>query len=93
MLDQEQQLQIMDACCHAARMAQAAVHECAADAADEWKRPSAVYRPRVYIDGNKWCALYGENIQDGVAGFGDSPAAAMADFDAAWKRKLRVAGR
>lgn len=46
--------------------------------------PSAVYRPRVYPDGNAWCALYGDNIQDGVCGFGPTPAAAVAAFDAAW---------
>ena len=33
-------------------------------------------------------ALYGENLQDGVAGFGDSPALAMADFDLQWEKKL-----
>lgn len=51
--------------------------------------PSAIYRPRIAIDGNQWCALYGDNIQDGVAGFGDSPAAAMADFDRNWSAKLK----
>jgi hypothetical protein len=35
-------------------------------------------------DGNKWCVLYGENLQDGVAGFGDSPDLASRDFDRAW---------
>ena len=24
-----------------------------------------LYRP-LFVDGNQWCALYGENIQDGV---------------------------
>ena len=32
-----------------------------------------------------WCALYGDNLQDGVAGFGRSPEEAMADFDKNWK--------
>lgn len=53
-------------------------------AAGEYERPSAVYRPALTIDGNQWCALYGENLQEGVAGFGDSPAHAMREFDAAW---------
>ena len=35
-------------------------------------------------DGDQWCALYGENLQEGVAGFGRTPAEAMADFDQAW---------
>jgi hypothetical protein len=43
---------------------------------------------RISIDGNQWCVLYGENLQDGVAGFGDSPANAAAAFDQAWFTKL-----
>ena len=31
-----------------------------------------------YKDGNQWCFLYGENIQEGVCGFGKTI------FDAAW---------
>lgn len=52
------------------------------------ENPSVLYRPNVYIDGDKWCALYGENLQDGVAGFGDSPQTAMSDFDKSWRQKL-----
>ena len=52
------------------------------------RAPSAIYRPRISIDGNKWCALYGDNLQDGVAGFGDSVATAMQDFNRAWAEKL-----
>ena len=51
-------------------------------------RPSFILRPRLFIDGNQWCALYGENVQDGLAGFGDSPDAAYAAFDAEWFTKL-----
>lgn len=51
-------------------------------------RPSVLFRPHLSIDGNQWCALYGDNLQDGVAGFGDSPEAAMRDFDQAWSKKL-----
>jgi hypothetical protein len=53
--------------------------------------PSAIYRPRVFIDGNKWCALYGDDIQCGVAGFGDSPELAMWNFDFEWCKKLEIA--
>lgn len=35
-------------------------------------------------DGDQWSVLYGENLQDGVCGFGDTPAKAMADFDYNW---------
>jgi hypothetical protein len=53
-------------------------------------RPSTIYKPSLSIDGNKWCALYGENLQDGVAGFGDSPAEAYMDFDKEWIMKLKA---
>lgn len=45
------------------------------------KRPCYLLRPSLKIDGDKWCALYGDNIQDGVAGFGDTPEKAFIDFD------------
>lgn len=64
-------------------------------AGDSWKiaaetlsRPSAVWRPTLTIDGNQWCALYGANLQEGVAGFGRSPKEAMLDFDRAWGKAL-----
>jgi hypothetical protein len=51
---------------------------------EERQRPSVLYRPRLSLDGNMWCALYGENILEGCAGFGPTPAAAMKAFDEAW---------
>lgn len=36
--------------------------------------------PILNKDGNQWCYLYGENLQVGVAGFGDTPYLAMVDF-------------
>ena len=61
---------------------------CATEEMEERLRPSVVFRPEVYPDGNKWCALYGENLQEGVAGFGDSPDEAMRAFDVAWCTEL-----
>ena len=58
-------------------------------AAYEMRRPSVLWRPKVFVDGDHWCALYGENLQDGVAGFGDSPESAMTAFDAAWSAKIQ----
>lgn len=55
---------------------------------EERLRPSMLLQPRLSIDGNKWCALYGENLVEGVAGFGDSPAEAYTDFDSNWNEKL-----
>ena len=50
--------------------------------------PAYRLRPKLSLDGNKWCALFGENMQAGVAGFGDTPAAAYIDFDRNWHKKL-----
>ena len=41
----------------------------------EWQRPSVVFRPTLSIDGTMWCALLGEDLMAGVAGFGETPAA------------------
>lgn len=63
-------------------------------AASEMTRPSSVYRPSIAPDGNKWCALYGDNLAEGVSGFGDTPDEAMKDFDQNWlKQKTPVAVR
>lgn len=51
-------------------------------------RPCVMMKPKISIDGNRWCVLYGDNLQDGVAGFGDSPAKAMIDFDRNWLQTL-----
>ena len=59
------------------------------ETAASYDRPSAIYRPTLTVDGNQYCALYGADLVDGVAGFGPSAADAMAAFDAAWYAKLR----
>lgn len=46
--------------------------------------PHVLMRPRVFADGTMWCCLYGEDLQIGVAGFGETPAAACQEFDTAW---------
>lgn len=56
--------------------------------AGEYERPCAVFRPKIMQDGDQWCALYGDDLQEGVAGFGDSPATAMRAFDEAWLTKI-----
>ena len=35
---------------------------------------------RIAPDGDRWCALAGENLQEGIAGFGETPADALRDF-------------
>lgn len=66
--------------------------QCMQIAAMEQHRPFHLLKPPVFPDGDKWCALYGEDLQMGVAGFGDTPALAAADFDLNWStQKLRSA--
>ena len=57
------------------------------NSAYEQQRPSVLFRPEVSIDGNKYCVLYGKDLMEGVAGFGDSLSEAMADFDKNWNAK------
>lgn len=73
-----------NAICHAAEMTRETIRQ----AVYEYERPSTVHKPQLFVDGNQWCALYGENLQNGVAGFGNSPAAAMYAFDKAWHETL-----
>lgn len=55
---------------------------------DEQTRPCVLLRPKVYIDGNQWCALYGPNLMEGIAGFGNSPSDAMHAFDKEYHTNL-----
>jgi hypothetical protein len=71
------------------------VREIAAEAAaiavayyTDLRQPSFILKPDLSIDGNQWCALFGDNLQDGVSGFGDSPELAYLDFDRSWTEKL-----
>ena len=61
-------------------------------AAQDRRRPCVLFRPALFIDGDQWCALYGDDIQMGVTGFGDSPALAMWDFDFNWVKKIEKKG-
>ncbi len=53
----------------------------------EAARPFMLLRPSMVPDGNKWSALYGDNIQQGVCGFGDTPEKAALDFDRNWHQQ------
>lgn len=44
-----------------------------------------VPKPNVYLDGDSWCALHGEDLQVGVAGFGDTPEEAVAEYEKNWE--------
>lgn len=53
-------------------------------AAREQTRPSFLLRLVPEMDGNQWCVFYGEDLQTGIAGFGDTPMQAMREFDKAF---------
>jgi hypothetical protein len=43
---------------------------------------------KLYKDGDSWCALVGENMQEGTSGWGDSPWLALDDLT----KQLRLKG-
>ena len=51
------------------------------EGADRRRCWAVVLGAKPSIDGNKWCVLWGDNIQDGVAGFGDTSERAIWDFE------------
>ncbi len=60
----------------------------------EMTRPSVLFRPTLTVDGDSYCALYGEDLVQGCAGFGFTAAEAMADFDKHWwSQKAPTIGR
>lgn len=65
---------------------------CAAESASmvagEHSRPCVVFRPVPSKDGDHYCVLFGEDLAQGVAGFGKSMAEAMTDFDKNWYASL-----
>ena len=34
----------------------------------------------VTLDGSQWCAMLGDNLQEGLSGFGDTPAKALREL-------------
>ena len=86
-MDEEYQRMAANSIAHEAFCAGQAWQQAAA----AQERPCVLWKPALFRDGNQWCALLGENIQDGVIGFGDSPDAAMWAFDEAWREKLPLA--
>jgi hypothetical protein len=48
----------------------------------------SILKPKIFICGNQWCVLYGENLQDGIAGFGETPRKAVYDFNKSWDKPV-----
>lgn len=57
----------------------------------EMLRPSVLYQQslQVSIDGDMYCVLMGQNLQEGVAGFGETLLKALHDFDVNMEKSLR----
>lgn len=49
-----------------------------------------ILKPRVSIDGNQYCVLYGSNLQEGIAGFGDTINQAIGDFNKQFNESLKI---
>lgn len=47
----------------------------------------SMLKPKLYKDGNEWCVLYGENIQEGIVGFGNTPLKAILDWNHQWSKE------
>lgn len=52
--------------------------------------PHLTFIPKIFRDGNQWCALYGDDLQSGICGFGNSPDAALADYNQAWREDIKA---
>lgn len=70
---------------HEAGIIQIAICEEAAITRYALTAPHVLMKPRIFPDGDAWCALLGENLQEGICGFGATPAQAAGAFDDAWR--------
>lgn len=70
---------------HEAYMIQLSVCEMAGVIQHAVTAPHVLLRPRVFADGDMWCALLGDDLQIGVSGFGKTPQEACSAFDEAWR--------
>lgn len=41
----------------------------------------SLLKPKLSLDGDLWCVLLGDNMQEGVVAFGESPYLAILDFN------------
>ena len=50
--------------------------------------PSAVRSPKLFFKSGTWVALLGDNIEDGITGFGSSIEGALRAFDLVYRQSL-----
>ena len=51
---------------------------------EKMNAPSFMLKPKLFLHKGTWCALLGDDLKTGVAGFGQSPDLAYQDFDKNW---------
>lgn len=78
---------------HEAYTIQVAICEEAAIVRAALTAPHVLMKPAIYPDGSQWCALLGEDLATGIAGFGATPADAVTDFDRAFREDKTPAAR
>ncbi len=47
-----------------------------------------IFQAKLSIEGDQYCWLHGDNLQDGIAGFGKSPYLAALDFNKSLHKEL-----
>jgi len=77
---------IVDAVSHAAHMVQNSFQVLAV----ALEAPHIIENPKFGLDGDQYYFLKGDNIQDGIAGFGPTPKAAAYAFNMAWSEETAV---
>jgi len=45
-------------------------------------------KPKIFRDGDQYCVLYGDDLQNGIAGFGDTIRSAIIDFNGQFDKKI-----
>ena len=51
--------------------------------------PHMKFKPKLFKKENIWCALYGNNMEDGIIGFGETPNKALKAFDKAFDKAVK----
>lgn len=67
------------------------MHEVSVDfTAKEIPASAALFHPTVFLDGDSFCAILGPDRQSGIYGCGDTPEAAVRDWDVHLQEKINA---
>jgi hypothetical protein len=66
----------------------AVLEEAAAYCKEHPRGPAAIRHPRILRRGRKFIALLGSTLEDGIAGIGETVAAALQAFDSQYRERL-----